>query len=175
MHLRWSYGERWNKALLVGWTASISISACSSHQNRGSCVPVGVCSSILWRREVVTTLLSAFWASCLQVISVRIQLQNASCFSISFVLKLFFAIFFSEFQESLGDSWQPTGIEESCFLKNLWNLFLRNCILRVYSFLLLVSGTQSSKHKWHPSNGENLVVLQRCAFVTIFSFYKQLM
>lgn len=110
---------------------------------------------------------SASWASYLQMFSIRIHLQNASCLpassevSLVFRLVILHGVVLQISGKTQGIAGNPLELRKAEIM--IPQSSFEKLILRIYSFLLRVSGTQSNRHKWHTSNGEK-VVLWRCAF-----------
>lgn len=104
---------------------------------------------------------SAFWASCLQIFPIRIHLQNASCLLAPLWSLLCLQVSYSS-QSSLWISGKKQGIIgnplelRKAEITTLQSIF-QKLTLRIYSLLLSVSVTQSSRHKWHISNAEKVV------------------
>lgn len=102
-----------------------------------------------------------FWASCLQRFSIRIHLQNAPCLPAS--SKVFFVfrsvilhkVLLQISAKTEGILGNPLELRKAGIMT--WQSIFDKLTFRLFSFLLHVSATQSSRHKWHISNGIKVV------------------
>lgn len=101
-----------------------------------------------------------FWASCLQGFSIRIHLQNAPWLPASSKVFVFRSVILHKVllkisiktQGMLGN---PLELRKAEIMT--WQSIFDKLTFRIYSFLLHVSATQSSRHKWHIRNGVKVV------------------
>lgn len=115
-----------------------------------------------------------FWASCLQGPSIRIHLQNAPCLPAS--SKVFFVfrsvilhkVLLQISVKTQGILGNPLELRKAEVMT--WQSIFDKLTFRIYSFLVHVSAAQSSRHKWHISNGVKVVPEEKFSF--IFSPFK---